>query len=127
MNDLSPAFDTLANVVAAQLKDESTDQLPIPLPTMPSVPSFPTEVLPDSMRGWIEDAADVARFPPEYAAVAAMCAAGSLIGRKLAIRLKAESDWSEHANLWGCIVGNPAALKSPALSEGLRFLKLLQA
>jgi putative DNA primase/helicase len=127
MSDLSPAFDTLANVVAAQLKEETTDQLPIPLPTMPSVPSFPTEVLPDSMRGWIEDAADVARFPPEYAAVAAMCAAGSLIGRKLAIRLKAESDWSEHANLWGCIVGNPAALKSPALSEGLRFLKQLQA
>jgi hypothetical protein len=26
MSDLSPAFDTLANVVAAQLKEESTDQ-----------------------------------------------------------------------------------------------------
>jgi putative DNA primase/helicase len=56
-----------------------------------------------------------------------MVALGSLIGRKLGIRLKQCDDWTEYANIWGAIIGPPSALKSPAMRDALRPLKALQA
>jgi hypothetical protein len=100
---------------------------PSPLPKIPNVPDFPLEVLPDGMQPWIADAAERARFRPEFAAVSCMVALGSLIGRKLGVRLKQRDDWTEHANVWGAIIGPPSALKSPAMRDALRPFKVLQA
>src|SRR4029077_2756875 len=36
------------------------------------------------------------------------------------------TDWFEVANLWGCIVGRPGALKSPAIHEALKPLHRLE-
>lgn len=99
---------------------------PLPLPRLPTVPDFPLELLPDALRPWIEDAAERARFRPDFAAAASMVALGSVIGRKLGIRLKQHDDWTEYANVWSALVGPPSALKSPALREALRPLKALQ-
>jgi hypothetical protein len=100
---------------------------PSPLPKLPPVPDFPLELLPDDLADWVSDAADRARFRPEFAAVPGMAALGSLIGRKLGIRLKRHDDWTEYANVWGAIVGPPSALKSPAMRESMRPFKALQA
>ena len=40
--------------------------------------------------------------------------------------MKALSDWIEYANVWGMIVGTPAALKSPAMRPAISPLKKLQ-
>jgi putative DNA primase/helicase len=56
-----------------------------------------------------------------------MVALGSILGRKLGIRLKQHDDWAEYANVWGAIIGPPSDLKSPAMREAMRPLKALQA
>ncbi|MDR3158743.1 MAG: DUF3987 domain-containing protein [Zoogloeaceae bacterium] len=99
---------------------------PSPLPRLPDVLAFPLEILPDDMQAWVADAAERARFRPEFAAAPCMVALGSLIGRKLGIRLKQRDDWTEYANVWGAIIGPPSALKSPAMRDALRPFKVLQ-
>ncbi|MBS0456760.1 MAG: DUF3987 domain-containing protein [Proteobacteria bacterium] len=118
----------LALLERAKPKTPDTGDLaePMPLPKLPDVPEFPLEVLPNAMQRWIGDAAARAQFSPDLAAAAAVAALGSVLGRKLGIRLKTHDDWTEHANIWGAIVGPPSALKSPAMREGERALKALQ-
>lgn len=100
---------------------------PTDLPKLPPVPEFPMEILPDVFQPWIKDAAERARFRPDFAAVAAMAALGSLIGRRVGIRLKQHDDWTEYANVWGVLIGPPSALKSPAMNEAMGPFKSLQA
>lgn len=104
----------------------SCDPEPMPLPKLPPVPAFPMDLLPDELKPWIGDGAERARFRPEFPAVASMVALGSVIGRKLGIRLKKRDDWTEYANVWGGLIGPPSALKSPAMRAGLRPFKVLQ-
>ena len=101
---------------------------PQPMPDLlPAVEPFSFDLLPDELRGWIEDIAQRVQCPPEFPAVAAIVALGSVIGRKLAVRPKARDDWEEFPNLWGVIVGAPGVLKTPALMEALRPLRTLEA
>ena len=37
------------------------------------------------------------------------------------------TDWTEVPNLWGCIVGRPGTMKSPAMGEALKPLHRLEA
>jgi putative DNA primase/helicase len=99
---------------------------PSPLPKLPDVPEFPLEILPNGLRAWVDDAACRMRFRPEFAAVSSMAALGSVIGRKLGIRLKQRDDWTEYANVWGALVGQPSTLKSPAMRNALSPFKALQ-
>lgn len=99
---------------------------PLPLPTLPAVPAFPMDILPECLRRWVGDLSDRTRYAPDFPAVSAMVALGSLVGRKVGIRLKARDDWTEYGNVWGLIVGTPSVLKSPAMRDGTRPLKRLQ-
>lgn len=99
---------------------------PLPLPVLPAVPPFPLEILPEGLRRWVGDLSDRTRYAPDFPAVSVMVGLGSLIGRKIGIRLKARDDWTEYANIWGLIVGTPSVLKSPAMRDGTRPLKRLQ-
>lgn len=99
---------------------------PIPLPKLPPVPEFPLELLPDDLVGWVSDAAERARFRPDFVAVTSMVALGALLGRKLGIRLKQQDDWTEFANVWGGLIGPPSALKSPAMRTAMNPFKILQ-
>ncbi len=98
----------------------------MPLPKLPPVPEFSIEMLPDDLMAWISDSAERARFRPDFAAAASMVALGSVIGRKLGIRLKQRDDWTEYANVWGALIGPPSALKSPAMRAAMRPFKALQ-
>jgi putative DNA primase/helicase len=100
---------------------------PQPLPKLPPVPEFPLDLLPNDLVPWIGDAAERARFRPDFAAAASMVALGSVIGRKIGIRLKQRDDWTEYGNVWGALIGPPSALKSPAMRAAMRPFKTLQA
>lgn len=92
------------------------------------VPSFDAEVLlPCPLRRWIMDEAERMPCPPEFVAVAAIVALGSVIGARCAVKPKANDSWQVVPNLWGGIVGDPSAKKSPAWSAALRPLDRLIA
>ena len=74
-------------------------QEPQSLPAdMPPVPPFNFECLPDTLRPWIEDISERMQCPPDFPAVGAMIALGSLVGRKVGIRPKRHDDWLEIPN-----------------------------
>jgi hypothetical protein len=72
------------------------------------------------------DIADRMQCPPDYVAAAAMVALGAVLGRKVGIKPQQQTDWFEVPNLWGCIVGRPGAMKSPAIDEALKPLHRLE-
>lgn len=98
---------------------------PIPCNLLPVEP-FTRELLPHALRGWVMDIADRMQCPPDFAAVGAMVALSSVIGRKACIRPKRQDDWTVIPNLWGAIVGRPSTMKSPTFSQVLKPLERLQ-
>jgi len=103
-------------------------QEPKPLPAgLPVVPAFGFACLPDTLRPWIQDIAERMQCPPDFPAVGAIIALGSLIGRKIGIRPKRQDDWLVIGNLWGCIVGRPGLMKTPALEHAMAPLRRLVA
>jgi len=99
-----------------------------PLPEdLPVVPPFDYQCLPETLGLWIKDIAERMQCPPDFPAVGAMIALGSVLGRKIGIRPKRRDDWLELANLWGCIIARPGLLKTPALQQALVHLRRLVA
>ncbi len=100
---------------------------PQPIPDgLAPVDPFDSAFLPESVAPWVADIADRMQCPPDFVAVPAMVALGAVLGRKVAVRPQRRSDWTEVANLWGCIVGRPGMMKSPAMSEALKPVHRLE-
>ncbi|TCJ38823.1 YfjI family protein [Parafrankia sp. BMG5.11] len=91
------------------------------------VEQFSCELLPAHLRDWVDDISERMQTPPEYVAIPAMVGAATVVGRKLAIRPKQQDDWKEVPNLWGCIIGRPGVMKSPAIGQALKPLNRLSA
>jgi len=94
----------------------------------PAVPPLPELLLPEPLRSWLVDAADLACLPLEYLAVPAIVGLSSLIGRSLGIYPKRrDTGFLVVPNLWGCIIGRPGLMKTAAVKEGLSPLQPLIA
>ena len=92
------------------------------------VPAFDAEVLlPQPLRDWVVDEAERMPCAPDYIAAAAVVELGSVIGARCAIRPKSRDNWEVVPNVWGGIVGLPAAKKSPAFSAAKKPLAVLIA
>jgi hypothetical protein len=101
---------------------------PQPLPKgLPPVDDFDLQFLPAALQKWIADISDRLQCPPDYVAVAAVVALGSLIGRRVGIKPQTKTDWLETPNVWGGFIGRPGMLKSPAMQEALKPLHRLEA
>jgi putative DNA primase/helicase len=101
------------------------DLEPLP-PELPTAPSLPREMIPESLRGWLEDAAATACVPLEVLTVPALIAASGVIGRSVEIHPRNFSNWIAAPNLWGAIVAPPGAMKSDMLGEALRPVSALE-
>lgn len=99
---------------------------PIQIELLP-VPAFDPDFLPATVSDWVADISDRMQCPLDFVGVSVLVAMGSIVGRKVAIRPQRRTDWFEVANLWGCIVGRPGMLKSPAMNEALKFLNKFEA
>jgi hypothetical protein len=121
-----PLLAEIAKVAGAAAIGDWLQPEELPSDLLP-VPAFPEELLPDSLRPWVCDIAHRVQCAPEFLAVPAIVALGSLIGRRIGIRPQAHTDWTETPNLWGCIVGRPGCMKSPALSAALAPMERLTA
>src|SRR5262245_83387 len=123
------AVDKIIALARDKRKRKQTDDWPEPKP-LPSelapVESFTSDFLPDALAPWVEDIANRLQCSPDYVAVAALTSLGSLIGRRIGIKPQAKTDWVEIPNLWGCIIGRPGLLKSPAMMEALKPLHHLE-
>ena len=125
-----------ASEVARALVDGARDHTPRssndwpepqPLPDeLPPVIPFDFELLPSSLRPWIQDIAERVQCPPDFPAVAAMIAIATVVGRKVGIRPKRQDDWLVVPNLWGAAIGPPSVMKTPAIQEPLKPLKRLE-
>ncbi len=117
----SPIHEKTGEIQAQwpKLKPLNTDLLPV----KPITP----DMLPSALSGWLQDIVErMDNAPFEYAAISAIFAASSLIGRKLSIQPKQLDDWSIVPNLWGCCVGRPSTRKSPVMNAATKPLKQLE-
>lgn len=108
---------------------EPFDIWPDPIPLrdeLPPVLAFNPELLPRQLRGWVQDIAERMNCPLDLVAIPAMVSAGALIGRRIGIRPQRRTSWQEVGNLWGCVVASPGSMKSPAASEALAPIRLLE-
>lgn len=74
--------------------------------------------------GWIKAAAKAKGVPDDYVALALLCAASACIGN--ARWACPWPSWKEPPILWGMLVGNPSAGKSPALDAVLEPLREIE-
>ena len=101
---------------------------PSELPALtPSVPELPDSLLPEPLRPWLADVAERIQIPLAFAAVPAVVALSSLVGRRIGISPKRKDDWFVVPNLWGMVIARPGLLKSPAIAQALAPLKRLAA
>ena len=101
---------------------------PKPLPDgLAPVQSYHSDFMPAVLAPWIDDIANRLQCPPDYVAVTAIAALGSVIGRRLGIKPQQKTDWVEVANVWGVFIGAPGMLKSPAMMEALKPIHHLEA
>ena len=101
---------------------------PKPLPGgLAPVEPFRFELLPTVLRPWVQDICERVQCAPDFVAAASITALAAALGRKVAIRPQAETDWAVVGNLWAIIIGRPGVLKSPAMEAALAPLKRLAA
>lgn len=121
-----PRVEAHPRGASAPADDSWPDPMPLP-DALPPVAPFDFDLLPDSLRPWIQDITERVQCPPDFPAVGAMISLAAVVGRKIGIRPKRRDDWLEVPNLWGAVVGRPGVMKSPALRESMRPLARLQA
>ncbi|WP_348639990.1 YfjI family protein [Methylocystis sp. B8] len=136
-----PSDDTQMNTCVSFVSDHSAPVFashgpapqvewpePMALPEgLSPVATFDIAFLPESIGHWVADIAERMQCPQDFVGVPAIISLGAVIGRRVAIRPQRENDWCEVPNLWGCIVGRPGTLKSPAMQEALKLIHRLDA
>ena len=80
-----------------------------------NVQPCPIHTFPKSIQSWINAIADQMQVPLDYLAAPFLVYAGTVIGRKRGILLRLNTNWFEHPNLWGMIIGRPSIMKSPPM------------
>jgi Protein of unknown function (DUF3987) len=118
-NSSGPAADSAA-------KDEWPEPKPLPIGLSPVEP-FDLALLPTTIAPWVADICERIQCPPDYVGVPAMVALGAVLGRRIGVRPQRHTDRLEVPNVWGCIVGRPGMMKSPAMAEALKPLHRLEA
>lgn len=108
--------------------EQARSSAPLPLPDeLPPVESFDAAWLPDVLSDYVQDIAERMSAPPDFIAIPLLLSVSAVIGRKIAIRPQANTDWTETPNTWGMIIGRPGVMKSPSIGAALRPLKRLIA
>jgi putative DNA primase/helicase len=113
-----------------QSRAEAADEWPKPEPLqseLPPVQPFSPDLLPDSFRPLVEDAAERLQVPMDYPAAVTVLSLAGVVNRRAVIQPKAnDSGWTVVPNLWGGIVAPPGFLKSPVIQAATRPLHQIE-
>ncbi len=134
--DSTPEWKPPATSVSIEPTDQPPSQPSWPNPPepeplaseLPAVQTFSDQLLPPSLRPWVDDIAELMQLPLDApAAIAVVCLAGSL-NRRACIQPKArDTSWIVVPNLWGGVVLPPGFLKSPVLRAMTEPLNRIEA
>ena len=91
------------------------------------VKPFDSILLPEALQPWVMDEARRMPCPPDFVAATVIVALSILIGAQCAIKPKPNDTWLVVPNLWGGIVGDPSAKKTPAANAAMKPLDRLVA
>jgi putative DNA primase/helicase len=87
---------------------------------------FDLNLLPDIFRPFVADLSERLQVRPDFVAVALLVAFSGVTGRRARIRMKRFDDWEECANLWGAIVADPGAMKTPVIKRVLKIVNRME-
>lgn len=88
---------------------------------------FDPDLLPENFRRFAVDVAVRLQVPLDFLGAALLVSLAGVTGRRARIRPKRFDDWEEAANLWGGIVAEPGAMKTPAAKRVLKILHRMEA
>lgn len=117
------ARDEVERTVRSAAEAPRTPSVPGESP-VESRPPFPTHVLPDVLRHFVEEAAEVFGCDESMVALPAIVTVAGAIGNSCRIRLR--EDWSEPSVIWMAVVATSGSLKSPVVELAVRPLNDLQ-
>lgn len=123
-DDFNPVLDSLEAAQAVTRGWPAPREIKTELPAAPAFQA--KALLPDALAAFVMDEADRMPCAPDYIAAALIVSLGSVIGARCGLKPKRRDDWIVTPNLFGGIVGDPSAKKSPALSTVTRFLDRLE-
>lgn len=89
-----------------------------------SPPELPLDILPEPIRDYVRDQAELLGSDPAVIGLCALVAAAACIHDGIKIYPKRKDlDWKEHPRLWVAIVGDPSTRKSPAIAKAVRAVR----
>jgi hypothetical protein len=94
---------------------------------LPTSTEIPGDCLPIVLQDYVEDEAPRLGVPPAALGLACLVVCSSLIPDSVSVTPKqVDTGWKENARLWGLLVGEVGAKKSPALQRAADPLKVLE-
>lgn len=92
---------------------------------LPEVPTFPVEVLPESLRSWVIATAEATQTPPDMAGLLALANCAAAVARRLEV--VAGRGWREPLCLYVAVLLDPANRKSEVFKAAKRPLQRIEA
>src|SRR5262249_4217075 len=82
------------------------------------VEPFPVDVFPPALQDYLQQCAESLGCPVDYVGGAVLAVVGAAIGNtwRLLLRGTEGDGWSEKANGWVVLVGDPGSAKTPAMN-----------
>ncbi len=97
---------------------------PIDLFGVAQPPELPMDVLPEAIRGYVRDQAELLGCDPAIIGMSAIVAAAACIHDAIELQPKRHDlGWVEQPRLWLAVVGDPSARKSPAIAKATRCVR----
>jgi hypothetical protein len=88
------------------------------------LPEFPSQVLPDVLRRWVETQSYATQTPADLAALLALAVCSAAIARR--VEVEPRPGWREPVNLFVAVLLEPGNRKSAVFSEAVRPLRELE-
>jgi hypothetical protein len=123
--ELRQALETLASDAEALMLEVSLSTEEDAWPEIESIeisepPAFPTHVLPEDLRSWVEAESEATQTPPDLAALLALAVCSATIAKRVIVEPR--PGWHEPVNLYTTVLLEPGNRKSAVFTDAIRPL-----
>lgn len=93
-----------------------------------AMPKFPLALLPEQVRAYAADQAELMGIDPAIIGISALAVAAGAMDDRIKIQPKRhDTGWTESARLWVGVIGDPSVMKTPGISKALKPLQAIDA